>query len=177
MDNWHKKVELLANVAIIFIAIILGAILVNRYLLSAPTPPAVAERPGIQSGTKLSLPGMEWGRSRRTLLMVLSTNCHYCTESAPFYQKLAQEKTKHTDVGLLAVLPQSVEESRKYLDEHDVRVDEVRQVSPGALNVSGTPTLILVDQSGSVIESWVGKLSPEKEGEVLKRVLVQGTDD
>jgi hypothetical protein len=126
MDNWHKRVELLANVAIIFIAIILGAVLVNRYLLSAPTPPAVAERPGFNPGTKLSLPGVEWGWSRRTLLIVLSTNCHYCTESAPFYQKLAQEKTKHTDVGLLAVLPQSVEESQKYLGEHGVKVDDVR---------------------------------------------------
>lgn len=176
MDNWYKRVELLANVAIIVIAIILGTVLVNRYLLSVPTSPAVSER-GIQFGTKLSLPGMEWGRNRRTLLMVLSTNCHYCTESAPFYQKLVQEKTNHTDVGLLAVLPQSVGESQKYLGEHGVKVDDVRQVSPGALNVSGTPTLILVDQSGSVIESWVGKLSPEKEGEVLNRVLVQGTDD
>jgi len=33
--------------------------------------------------------------------------------------------------------------------------------------VSGTPTLLLVDNTGSVAEAWVGKLEPPQEEDVL----------
>ena len=172
MSTLHKRVELLANIAIIAVAVLLGVVLVQRYLL-APAPPEAAQQARIEPGTKLSLPGVEWGPKRRTLLLALSTDCRYCTESAPFYQRLAQEKEKHDDLGLLAVLPQSIDESQKYLGEHGIKVDAVKQATPGSLNVRGTPTLILVDQTGAVVESWIGKLPPPKEVEVLNRFLVE----
>lgn len=174
MNAWYKRVELLANVAIIVVALILGAVLVSRYLLPASAPPNPAETARIKPGTKIDLPGVDWGGRRRTLLMALSTNCRYCTESAPFYQRLAQEKAKHEGVKTLAVLPQSVEESQKYLGDNGVTVDEVRQAAPSAVGAAGTPTLILVDDKGAVVESWVGKLPPPKEVEVMNRFLVGG---
>ena len=169
MNNLTKRIELLANVAIIVVALLLGAVLVKRYLLpQAPSPQAQAR---IQPGTKLSVPGVEWGKNERTLLLVLSTTCHYCTESSPFYQRLAQEKAKKGGVGLVAVLPQSVDESRKYLNGLGVAVDDVRQAGLDTVQVRGTPTLIVADRTGAVVESWVGKLPAEAEAEVLDRFL------
>lgn len=170
MSHLYKRIELLANLAIIVVALLLGGVLVRRYLLPASPQTEAVERARIKPGTKLSLSGVEWGGRRHTLVLVLSTNCHFCTESAPFYQSLVQEKARHGDVGLLAVLPQGVEESQKYLGEHGITTDVVRQAALDAVNVRGTPTLILVDRNGSVIESWVGKLPPEKEAEVLDRL-------
>ena len=60
MGVWHKRVELLANVAIIVVAILLGGILVRRYLMPASPQPAVVERAQIKPGTKLALPDMNW---------------------------------------------------------------------------------------------------------------------
>lgn len=171
MATWHKRVELLANVAIVVVAVLLGVVLVRRYLLPASPPPSPAAAARIKPGTRLSVPGVDWGGSRQTLLLVLSTDCRYCTESAPFYQRLAREKAGRADVRLLAVLPQSVEESRKYLGEHGVAADDVRQTAPKELGVAGTPTLVLVDQTGAVVESWVGRLPPAKEDEVVGRLL------
>src|ERR1044072_5939650 len=115
MNNLTKKVELLANITIIVVAVLIGGVLVKRYLWpQAQSSPAQSR---IQPGTKLSVPGVEWGKNERTLLLVLSTSCHFCTESSPFYQRLAQEKAKKEGVGLVAVLPQSVGESQKYLNK------------------------------------------------------------
>jgi thiol-disulfide isomerase/thioredoxin len=165
MNNPTKRLEQLANVAIIVVALLLGGVLVKRYLLpQAESPQAIAR---IQPGTKLSVPGLEWGKNERTLLLVLSTSCHFCTESSPFYQRLAQEKVKKGGVGLVAVLPQSVDESQKYLNGLGVAVDDIKQASPDAFQVRGTPTLIMADRTGAVVESWVGKLPAEKEVEVL----------
>jgi hypothetical protein len=64
-------------------------------------------------------------------------------------------------------VPQSAEEGRQYLKKLGVEVGEVRQVSMGALGLSGTPTLILVDGNGTVSNFWVGKLSQDGESDVL----------
>lgn len=169
-----KKIELLANVSIVVIALLLGTVLVKRYL-SVPDSPAAAAAPAspaakIQSGTKLPLPGMDWGRSEQNLVLVLSDTCRFCTESAEFYQRLAQERGKSGGARLIAVLPQDVGRGQTYLNNLRVAVDEVRQSTLGALSVRGTPTLIMVNREGVVKESWVGKLKPEQEAEVLSRL-------
>ena len=169
MNNLTKRIEMLANVAIIVVAVLLGGVLVRRYLWpEAQSSPAQSR---IQPGTKLSVPGIEWDKNERTLLLVLSTTCHFCTESSPFYQRLAQEKAKKGGVGLVAVLPQSVGESQKYLSDLGVPVDDIKQASLDTVQARGTPTLIMADRTGTVVESWVGKLPAEAEVEVLERFL------
>lgn len=167
-----KKIELLANIAIIIVAVLLGVVLVDRYLLSSDLPkPDAPQAMQIKPGSKLSFPDAAWEKSGKTLLLVLSTTCRYCNESAPFYQQLAQRKGSREDVRIMAILPQSPDEARKYLGDHGITVDQVKQAALGDVHAKGTPTLIMVDKTGSVIESWVGKLPPEKEAEVFNHFL------
>lgn len=170
-DNILKKTELLANIAIIVVALLLGGVLIKRYLLTSDD--AVGDRNGVSriaAGTKVSLPEIDWAKSDRTLLLVLSKGCHFCSESAPFYQRLVRDTSGRGDVRLVAVLPQDVNEGRKYLNELAVPINEVRQSTLESLGVGGTPTLILVDNKGAVTDSWVGKLPPDKESEVLSHL-------
>src|SRR5258706_12029134 len=137
MSSLVKRIELIANVAIIVVAILLGTVLVRSYLLSrAPTQPPTSQ-PSVSPGTHLSVPGVNWQTNKRTLIMALSTQCHFCTESSPFYKQLSQQRG--ADVRLLAVLPQPVSESEAYLKELGFNADEVRQASLAAINVSATP--------------------------------------
>jgi len=169
-DNILKKTELLANIAIIIVAILLGGVLVKRYLLTSDE--AFDDRNSVSriaAGTKVSLPEIDWAKSDRTLLLVLSKGCHFCSESAPFYQRLVLD-TDGRGVQLVAVLPQDVNEGRQYLNELGVAINEIRQSPLDSLGVGGTPTLILVNREGVVTDSWVGKLPPDKESEVLDRL-------
>ena len=174
VGSFSKKAEVVANVAVILVALLLSVVLIKQYLLSKDRLPN--EQPSnstsseqIRPGTKLSFPGVDWTRSNRTLLMVLLTGCHFCTESAAFYQKLAQEKAEHPDLRLVVAL-QDVERSRSHLKELGVSVDEVIQVAAGGSGIKGTPTLILINNGGEVENIWTGKLSSEKEAEVLSRL-------
>jgi rhodanese-related sulfurtransferase len=54
----------------------------------------------------------------------------------------------------------------------NVDISEVRQIALSNLKVQATPTLILVDSSGRVMASWVGKLSPKREEEVFQKLAV-----
>jgi len=68
---------------------------------------------------------------------------------------------------MVAVAPQSVSEAQQYLSRVGVQVDEVRQVQFNTLGVRATPTLLLVNDAGVVMDVWVGKLPPDQETQVL----------
>jgi hypothetical protein len=168
--RFSRTIELTTNIAIITVAILLGIVLVKNYLLSGPKPdsgPSLI----IPAGTRISLQEVNWAAKKRTLLMALSDSCHFCTESADFYKKLAQERAKSNDVRIIAVLPQQVSAGQAYLNKLGVSVDEVRQSPLDAVGVKATPTLILIDDTGVVTASWVGKLPPEKEVELVNLFL------
>jgi thiol-disulfide isomerase/thioredoxin len=162
----YKKIELIANVAIIVVAIMLGVVLVKRYL--SPAAPQEAG-PAAPVGAKLQLAGVEWAKSNQTVVLGLQEGCHFCSESAPFYQRLAAEAARR-NVPVVAVLPQPVEVGRRYLDSLHVPLGDVRQATLGSLGVQATPTLMLVNGEGKVTEGWVGKLSPETESVVLGKL-------
>ena len=170
MSSWSKKLEGGANIAIILVAIIIGVVFVKNYLLSSPPAPESRDY-RIPAGTKLSLPEVDWAHNGETLLLVLQKGCHFCAESAPFYQRLARDAAAaQSRIRLVAVLPQETSEAKQYLSSLNVPIDEVKQSALDALGVQGTPTLILVNEKGEVMQSWVGKLPAEKEAEVLRQV-------
>jgi hypothetical protein len=53
------------------------------------------------------------------------------------------------------------------LKDEGVQVDQVKQVSMGAIGVRGTPTMLLVNGAGVVTKVWTGKIQPKQEQEVL----------
>lgn len=162
MSETQKKIELIANIAIILVAIILGVVLVKKFVFTESPP----ERAQPQVGAKAVLPDTDFSEKDKTLLMVLKKDCQFCTNSAGFYRKLtaaAEEK----NVRVIAVFPHPVEVGQIYLKEINVPVAEHRQADFPALGVSGTPTLILTDKTGEIKKFWVGQLPPEKEKEVI----------
>jgi hypothetical protein len=163
MNKPYNSINLALNLAIVLVVILIGVVFAKNYLRPARSVPAHRDF----RGTKVNLPGIDWAQNEQTLLLVLDEKCQYCTESAPLYQRLTQT---NRSLRLIAVLPQDVAASRQYLHSLKVPIEEIRQSSLDAIGVEGTPTLILVNQKGEVMEAWVGKLSTEQETEVFKRI-------
>jgi hypothetical protein len=95
--------------------------------------------------------------------------CHFCSESAPFYKRII-ESVKDKNINLVAAFPTGSEESAAYLRELGLNNMEVRRSPLNNLQVSGTPTLILTNDKGEVTDFWVGKLTPDKETEVINKL-------
>ncbi len=168
MSVLRPKRETAANVCIIllFIATVIGA--VGRYVFS-PSLPARRDLQ-ISVGEKVNLPGVNWAKNGRTLVLVLSTACPFCTDSASFYRRMVQRAAKEGQVHLVAVFPQSTAEGVKYLDNVAVPIKDVMSATLGSIKVTGTPTLILVNNQGAVTQVWAGRLPGEKETEVFNRL-------
>jgi thioredoxin-related protein len=170
MNQLSKKLEVVANIAIIVVAITLVAVLAKRYIFTSPNQNVATEEGQSNVGAKVAQSDIDWSKSDKNLVLVLSNTCRYCTESAPFYKRLVQERAQRDTFRLAAVLPQPVSDGQTYLNGLGVGIDEIKQLSPGAIRLRGTPTLLLVNSAGVVTEEWLGKLPPEKENEVLSRL-------
>lgn len=165
MNKLTQKLEVAANVLIIVVALILGGVLVKKYFFTEAAP----ERKQPVIGQKVADTGTDLAAHQKNVLLVLQKGCKFCTESADFYKKLL-EQTKDKNVKVTALLPQPKEEAEQYIKELGISGIEVRQSQLDPLNVSGTPTIIVTDNQGVISDTWIGKLPPEKETEVLNKL-------
>jgi hypothetical protein len=125
---------------------------------------------GPYPGMKISYPDINWAKNGRTLLFVLSTQCGFCNASTDFYKQTVQAKQSLNGIEFVALFPQDINQSKQYLKDNGIGIQDVRQSMPFSVGASGFPTLMVVDNSGTVQQAWVGKLSTEKELEVLEQM-------
>jgi len=173
----RDKLDIAANVATVGAAVLISAALIKVYFAPSSqadlkTRPITASQSAqlpaeLAVGTSLAgrVPGVDWRKNGKTLVLAISTQCHFCKDSAPFYRKLHEQVGK--GLKTVAVLPQPVAESEQYLKSEGVHVDQVKQVSMGDIGVQGTPTMLLVDGTGAIARVWFGKIQPEQEEQVL----------
>jgi rhodanese-related sulfurtransferase len=167
-----KRANVVLNVGIIALSLLLGGILVKQYLLTGPEKDRGITRQ-LKYGSTFHLRSVDWKSNGRTLVMALSRFCEFCSDSAPFYQKLTQNLANQNSVKLVAVLPHPTAASQRYLNETlGIHGLEIREASLRSLGVEVTPTLILVNDDGLVSKMWTGKLSSGAEIEVLDQLRV-----
>ena len=100
--------------------------------------------------------------------MALASDCPFCDQSTPFYRRLVDGESANAQI---VVAAQSGDTAiSRYLSEHDISPDGIVLVEPGVLPVMGTPTLLLVDDTGVVKDAWIGRLTPDREAEVIDRI-------
>jgi thiol-disulfide isomerase/thioredoxin len=112
-------------------------------------------------GKRVSLPA---GSLRsRNVVVVLNTHCRFCRESAPFYRQLGAEAARNsTSASFIVLTFEPLDQMRAFLDQLGIGSSKVA-VMPDSLDTRVTPTMLLVDQKGVVVDAMVGELS--KAGE------------
>lgn len=168
MKSPVKKIELIANVAIITVALLLGVVLVGRNFLPQRVEHIARKSGNLNIGERVEVSGIDWKAREETLLVAMSKGCSACAESVPFYRRLLAELSTNERIRTVALLPQSVSESREYLDEAGIVVGDIKEVALDSIGVLIVPTLIAVDNAGRIHQTWVGKLATDQESEVVR---------
>jgi hypothetical protein len=157
----------ITNIAVVIAAILLISLFGKAYFFAAP--PRSSPDP-VKRGTVLrSIEGVDLHKSLRTLVLALSTNCRYCTQSLPFYKELMTRAAKEAagSVQMVAVFPEQRADVDAYTKTHELPIDSVAGVNLRSLQIPFTPSLILVDSNAEVLGSWGGKLSEEEQKNVF----------
>lgn len=159
-----KSIEVAANIGLVVVALLAVGFFVKGQVTRSPEPHQI-----VPIGSKFEIKNVDWGMSRETVVLALSTTCHFCTESAPFYRELTRQ-AKNRHIRTIAVFPQPFQDAAAYLRDENVEVDEIRQSPLSAIQVTGTPTLLLIDLKGTVQGAWLGKLATQSEKDVLAKL-------
>jgi hypothetical protein len=123
-------------------------------------------------GEVLSVPGVIWAEADRTMVLAVANGCEICVASLPLYALLAQTAAE-SGVRVIAVSPESVDETQRFLGSGAVQVTAVsslQQVSPPIVRL---PTVLLVDDLGVVRGTWPGALSQPQVDQILQAVQGQ----
>lgn len=166
LNELGPKIEILANVAIVVVAVTLTVVIYQNHY----RPQIHSSQPEIELGASIPLKNVNWTASDFTLVLALSTRCHFCTESAPFYQELVSRISGSQKIHMTAIFPQSTSEGREYLQTLGIGITDIQQHELSSIPVAGTPTLLLVDRQGRLIQKWRGKLKPQHQADILQRL-------
>lgn len=171
IDRLKDRIELLANLSIILLALALGAALLKGYL-AKPTPSGNTNSAlnRVSLGDKPTLNDVDFTKYEKTLLFALSKVCRFCSESAPFYQRIIREIAQQQNIQCFLLFPHNADEGKKYLNDLNIISDQEKQADFRSLQISGTPTLILADNSGVVTNVWTGKLQANQEEDALTKL-------
>jgi len=161
-----KVLDRSVSIAIIIASVVFVGVVAHKYLIANKRSSALSAE--VPIGKKLDLPDINWEGNDHTVVIALQKGCNFCSESAPFYRRLHREISSKQNISIVAVLPGTVENSREHLKTLEVPFNEVRESRLKSIGVSATPTLLVADKTGTVIAGWIGKLSSEKETEVLE---------
>ena len=157
-----KRFEVAAYTIVIITGLVMIAGNVREYIGRRARP--ISPKPA-----HITISGIDWKANKHSLVIALSTTCRFCKESADFYQRLIADRQLLEKVRIVAVFPQPVEEGQAFLQALGIPNVEVKHSGLNEIGVDGTPTLLLVDESGKVVDSWVGKLASGQERTVVTR--------
>ena len=152
---------------VVFIAVCsLGGYKLWQFKPETIRPPVIDSTPAIPTSVAGKVP-VDLTSRKKWVVLVLSTQCHFCQESAPFHERLVQMLRNSADTGLIAVFPQDHQAVEQYKATYKVDFpNTITDASLSQLQVRGTPTLLLVDQQGKVLKGWRGRLPEIGEKEV-----------
>ena len=167
-----KRLELLVNISVIVLGAAVLFFLVKTYRATRIAAES-AQEPHI--GDQLpAIPDVNWKANDRTLVLALKKGCHYCEDSMPFYRQLAQlSEQKALKANLVAVFPDPTADVDALVQAEHLSLQAVPDVSLSKLKVGGTPTLILADSSGRILQDWVGELSDHEQQQLLATLHVE----
>lgn len=165
--NVWQTLERATNIAILLACVAL----VTALFRGGPAAEAPALPPGPAVGDRLAdVEGLELATHEQTLLLVLSSQCRFCTESMPFYRQLL-DRRREEQTQVVVASTESAAVTSAYLAGHGVAADRVLEVGPGELGTSATPTLLEVSPAGDIREVIVGRVADDQVSGLVTRLL------
>lgn len=161
-----ETLDVTTNIVVVVFAVVAIGVLVKSYFAPHTAKPSATVTKG---HVFPNIEGVDYQQTPRTLILALNVDCRYCTRSVPFYNSLAEAREENgSQVNIVAAfINKDAALVKSYADEKQLLVQAIAGVDLDKLGVHTTPTLILVDRAGKVVDSWRGELQADGEREVF----------
>jgi len=174
LNNVKGYLETVTNLAVLLVALVfLAGFAWSFFVPKTKVRPQIRPEIGLRKGNVLHQPaGIDYNAAPQTLLLLMNTECHYCEVSLPFYKKLATSSSIVNNTKMVALFPNPQTKVGDYAQKNELNFQTISSPDFQLLKMLGTPTLILTNSKGEILDFWIGKLSAESEQEVLKALGV-----
>jgi peroxiredoxin len=150
--------------------------------------PAALQQESLKVGDYFSLSGVVRlgsgarldSTSTRQVICVFTTQCPFCKETLPFWERIEDQAKRARDVALIGICLDDEAPTKAYVEEHSltfpvfVAIDKDSLVKKNKLH--GVPQTIIRSRGGRVQRVWRGRLSEEQFQEVAKAMSDTATD-
>jgi hypothetical protein len=125
----------------------------------------IGNRPSLDVGDKLCLPGADFSRAKRSLVLVVNYSCAWCSQSDKLLRTfLSRAAREEMPVIVVRSSSNPDEASQALLNVHTSTL----VVAPGSVTgIKHIPTVLLVGGNGVVTHLWTGGVEPGKEEETV----------
>jgi len=135
----------------------------NAIGLKPPTPP-----PAYAAGQKVDVPESWYGSSQKTLIIFARESCAACQKAQPFLKGLVGRLNGRA-AAVMAHPPGADQQDVEFARSLGITNDGI-VVVPSGLRVRATPTIVLVNKNGTVLDAWEGTGPPERQSSIVKAI-------
>lgn len=173
------NLDSVVNAAVIVTCMAVTYAVAERFVV--PRLVDTTSSPGYRAGETLTggLSQLPLASSQLTALLIVSSHCHFCTDSAGFYRRLLDARPHAADSAFQVIVlgAAGVEDGQAFTAAHRLLPDRVLALPrDGWSKLSGTPAILLVDSHARVVGSWTGQLVSGAEREVLAAIATPRAD-
>ena len=168
-----RKLETATNIAILLTCVLASTVLVRKLnLFRLGNNNAIY---ALKTGDVIPPPwGVRPRANETTVVAVVRSTCRFCTASIPFYREVmltGRRASSSRPVRFVVVSDETSAVTAAYLSSHGLSGAQIISAPAATLRVAGTPTLLVVDESGIIRDRRVGQLSLEMQREFLHGVV------
>lgn len=165
--NLMTRLEKITHLVLMFVAVAALSIVIDRQYFHSQRH----MQPQYLVGTNIALSQVQWSADKYNVVLVISAECRFCIESAPFYHSLGELADR---VNLVIVSHDDRASLDRFLESQRISAkEEVTSASLSEIGVRGTPTVLLIDKKGIVKRVFAGK-QPSKVEDGLLSDLREG---
>jgi F plasmid transfer operon protein len=140
---------------------------VTDALGAEPAPP----EPAYRAGAAIDTPKEWYQGAPYTLLLFARASCSACQTAQPFFKRLVNDLGATIRVVLVTSAGEA-DEDAYYARGLGLEANAIRTALPG-LGVRVTPTLVLVDRQGTILDAWEGVGPIEKQSEIAQSLTTR----
>ena len=121
--------------------------------LGVRTGPAAAPAPYV-AGQQVDVPAAWYADAPQTLIVFARASCAACEKAQPFLKEIVGHMSGH-GTAVMAHPVGPPEDDKKFANSLGIADDHV-MVTTAGLRVRATPTIVLVDRQGRIVDAWEG---------------------
>lgn len=153
----HKLLPIVANTLLIGSVAWAGFAVWQSRQVSLPARAPKAPLALSQGSPAPVIKGINYSSHDHSVVVFVSTTCHYCESSTPFYNKLhVLSRDSSQALSFHAVYWESEDTVRASKAKLNLIADTLSGIQFQEFGVHSTPTALLVDRKGMITKTWVG---------------------